>query len=718
MSFALVLGFMATRLMFLPDGPWEQDEAIFASAVVDYDLVHHRPHPPGFPGWIGLGRLLAPLTGDPLLALQLVSSAASVILFVVLAAMLASLVSAPLALAVALATSFLPGVWFHAPRAFSTTPALASMTLALWCWWPKKPRLPRLALGWVLLGLGLLIRPHLLPIAGLLGICGLHRRRYEPATAVALAYVGLAVVLIGFVPVIADTGGVEKTLDLTLAHLRKAAGHGFPTTFSEFGVVRAFGGVAAAAAWIGAGIAGLLYLQRRARYQLWALALVLVTLVLIAGVHPPSHPRYAVPLMFVTAPGVALLLQRLINIRPGTRWMVWGIPALVCVLGLTSAILTAPAMLALRVEAITPVQALRELAKKPDHRVVVTTAGVTPYARLSHLTGALRSPVYSYKSIVRDHKPQYIPGDRTVSLLALRPQGLPGATTRHSKVTGYPLAAWPLSQQRYQVVHRIDNPVFLGDGVYTPEINGRAEPYSWLAKSSRLIIPGVGETVELVLEVDKRRAPLVFKASIAKEIRLRQRLDAGHHRISIPSDNCSSPCIINIQFDKALKAPNEGRRLSARLYGAWVTGPGRVAYAQRWNPGQPLLTMARGVVIERGVHGPETFTAQNQPGSWLDDHAKVNFPAVPGTLHLTLAVPPPRDQTVTLETSGHRQTIDATGEPTSFSIEVDAPDGQDFLRVTSHALIPADSDPKSRDYRRLGALLFDVLLEPASEESM
>ncbi|MGB1276323.1 MAG: hypothetical protein ACPG77_11300, partial [Nannocystaceae bacterium] len=183
-SFALVFGVMATRVLFLPDGPWEQDEAIFASAVVDYDLVHHRPHPPGFPGWIGLGRLLAPLTGDPLLALQLLSSAASVLLFVVLAAMLGSLVSGPLALAVALATSFLPGVWFHAPRAFSTTPAVASLALALWCWWPKKPQLPRLALGWVLLGLGLLIRPQLMPVAAVLGICGLYRRRYEPATAV------------------------------------------------------------------------------------------------------------------------------------------------------------------------------------------------------------------------------------------------------------------------------------------------------------------------------------------------------------------------------------------------------------------------------------------------------------------------------------------------------------------------------------------------------
>ena len=54
---------------------------LFAAGVLDFDVTRHRPHPPGFPGWIAIGKLLLPLAGDPVLALQIASSLASAVLF-------------------------------------------------------------------------------------------------------------------------------------------------------------------------------------------------------------------------------------------------------------------------------------------------------------------------------------------------------------------------------------------------------------------------------------------------------------------------------------------------------------------------------------------------------------------------------------------------------------------------------------------------------------
>ena len=45
-----------SRFALLANGPWEQDEAIFARAVVHFEPGLHFPHPPFFPGWIGLGK--------------------------------------------------------------------------------------------------------------------------------------------------------------------------------------------------------------------------------------------------------------------------------------------------------------------------------------------------------------------------------------------------------------------------------------------------------------------------------------------------------------------------------------------------------------------------------------------------------------------------------------------------------------------------------------
>ena len=46
----------ATRVFARSRSMWEWDEALFALAIRDYDVTLHRPHPPGFPLFIGAAK--------------------------------------------------------------------------------------------------------------------------------------------------------------------------------------------------------------------------------------------------------------------------------------------------------------------------------------------------------------------------------------------------------------------------------------------------------------------------------------------------------------------------------------------------------------------------------------------------------------------------------------------------------------------------------------
>ena len=54
------------RLPFTMDRMWDHDSVQFALGVERYDLLAHHPHPPGYPLWIGILKVLAALGIDPL----------------------------------------------------------------------------------------------------------------------------------------------------------------------------------------------------------------------------------------------------------------------------------------------------------------------------------------------------------------------------------------------------------------------------------------------------------------------------------------------------------------------------------------------------------------------------------------------------------------------------------------------------------------------------
>lgn len=65
-AFAAAVVAVLVRLPFTLERMWDHDSVQFALGVEKYDLAAHQPHPPGYPLWIGLLKLLAALGIDPL----------------------------------------------------------------------------------------------------------------------------------------------------------------------------------------------------------------------------------------------------------------------------------------------------------------------------------------------------------------------------------------------------------------------------------------------------------------------------------------------------------------------------------------------------------------------------------------------------------------------------------------------------------------------------
>ncbi|HXI13287.1 MAG TPA: hypothetical protein VNM92_11700 [Thermoanaerobaculia bacterium] len=106
---------------------WEWDEVLLCLGMREFDVSAHHPHPPGFPVFIALGKLLRPLVESDFRALQTVNLFAAVLLAPALFHLTRELGfrfrTAIIATAVA---AFLPNVWFYGGTAFSDISSLAA----------------------------------------------------------------------------------------------------------------------------------------------------------------------------------------------------------------------------------------------------------------------------------------------------------------------------------------------------------------------------------------------------------------------------------------------------------------------------------------------------------------------------------------------------------------------------------------------------------------
>lgn len=386
----LLIGLLAvSRLAAFPASIWEQDEAIFSAAVVDLDPTDNRPHPPWFPLWIAMGKLVH-LTGvDPSRALQLVSLAFAIWIVIPLTGLWSRMLPRPLAPAAAVLFAVAPGPWLFSGRAFCGTAATALLVASLALWIANDGRGRRVAAGSLMAGLAVLVRPQLLlPAAGAAVVLarrvrsGQRRWLVLPAAAVTT---GAAIVLV------VVGGGIGPMATAFAAH----AGYhlsrlpGVDLDLPAWGCVRSLGHPAVALVWLALTAAGVVRLVRLGRFRDASPILIGAVLPLLVEIHllsNPHHARYAVPVLALTSGFVVLGLATV------ARRRTW--PAVLVIAAVATAAV-APQLARYR-SAVSPPLAALEAASAEAGRfngVVIADRTLHAFVELRRLTRPPGPPV-------------------------------------------------------------------------------------------------------------------------------------------------------------------------------------------------------------------------------------------------------------------------------------------------------------------------------------
>lgn len=195
--------------LYRPLTPFEWDEVLFLRALERYDVGTHSPHPPGYPLYVAVGKLLDLALGDPLNALQLVSvlsAGAAVALLWILARRLRLSVAQATAAATVLALT--PAFAFNANVGLSDVPSVAATLLAALLLFDSIADRRRLVAAAAATAAAVGIRPQLVIALLPLGVAALAAtiRRRDYRQLAAAVGVGVAVSAAVWGPAIALTG--------------------------------------------------------------------------------------------------------------------------------------------------------------------------------------------------------------------------------------------------------------------------------------------------------------------------------------------------------------------------------------------------------------------------------------------------------------------------------------------------------------------------------
>lgn len=673
-----------SRLLLVPGIPWEQDEALFAAAAYDTDLGQHRPHPPGFPLWIAAAKAGSWAVGDPVLALQLLSALSSTMLVLLLVLLWRPVLGEGSAMAGAALFAALPGVWFHAPRAFSTTPATALAAAAALVWMRKG--IPALLGGSILTAAALLVRPVLAPPLALMLLLALWLRREPWRGVLAAAALSGAVVAAGFAPLVADTGGVSEFLAVCREHVQGHAGalHLAPWSFSGLGVVRACGGGLPFAALAVLAVAGVAQsrLGRRERAAWAVLAVATAGWILLA--HNRTYPRYTLPVLAMLAVPAAHGVRRGLGGRAGTV-AAW---AAVAVAAWTAW----PPVLAQATGRFPPLAALEAAASRGAEAVLVDP-GVSPFGDLLNLSRQGPGRTVS-RPLVAEGR---IPFERLSPTLASvwaapgpRPWVQP--PLRGPEVFRSPPALAHLAQGRYLTAW-----LGLGGGVVLGS-EGLPCTGEGTAAAGRLRLlaappPHRGFLGLVVDTQDETRTSLAWNGRTIA----RRTLPAGRHAFALRPPRTPGGHLAEVLLT------GDG---PLRLHRLWVED-GRDGAGDLTVPARELVSGLDGLVWSSGLYDVERFE-DGREGRWSGASALLSLPLA-ATVELELAAPRPGGATVDLSVPPGPSLHIHVG-PRWRTVTLRVP--RDHRRVLSvsvpETFTPAKETPSSGDTRELGVVVGTV----------
>jgi hypothetical protein len=288
------------------------------------------------------------------------------------------------------------------------------------------------------------------------------------------------------------------------------------------------------------------------------------------------------------------------------------------------------------------------------------------------------------------------------------PPLLPGLTVEHHVFDDMPAAARPFSQDRFDVVEIVRNPIWLGEGVHRVELGERDEPFAWLSELARLHVPGHAETLVLHVQIDAGQVPQRVIARVAGATRLDVRFhDPGLHRVAIELAGCAEHCVVELELPLAKPPPDDSRRLSMRLRAAWVEGEGFASGRRTFSPGLPGSLLAGDVSLE-GFHAPDRFMGGRRPGAWTKGRARLSYPGRPGWLRLSVARPAHLRGPVHVSSGADSVAVEPRALPTDVWLRVAAPDGTIRVDIQAPAFVPRERTRESSDGRELALIVLEA----------
>jgi len=526
------LGVAITRWPALSRTLWDWDEALFALAIRDYDVRFYHPHPPGFPLFIGLAKLI-PL--DDFHALQAISFVASLFVFPA-AYFLARELRAPhfVAMAAGLLLAFMPNVWFYGGTSLSDVP---SMVLSLVATTLLLRHAPSSGLA---LGIAAGFRPQSL----LMALVPLIRARGRAAIAAAL--IAGIVIVASYGAAAMASGGWAAYRDTLTGHaryIREVDSFLSPIRPSLFRVADDFFLRPYRAPAINAAVTLLVLaaLWRRTRHTFLALA-IFGPFCLFAWLYLDFHSvsRFSIAYM----PLFALLAADGLEVaRRARTFVLAGVLALMIVW-------TWPALRVVHRTPSPPVAASEYIRAKlpPSTSIVYVDERLGPHAELL-LHGYTRPPANPFPIATMHERARVV----------LWSEG-PGAILFRRDATR--LGA--IARKRYFETSITPLPrIVFAEGWYGEEGPPLA-PWRWMGARSRAILPA-GARLSLRLAVPERAI-----ISVQVDGRLLERIDAQRGTLERTWETGPVRELV-IETSRVVRAPNDTRELGLRLDALAVT---------------------------------------------------------------------------------------------------------------------------------------------------
>jgi len=702
-SVAALLAVLLSRLLLLPSGPWEQDEALMACGVVDFDPARHMPLPPGFPLWVFIGKVVRKLVvHDPLQALQVASALFSLAGLWALVGLWDSQAGRRLGLAGAGLAAFLPGVWFHAARGFSETPsaALALVGFAAWHRGGRAGFVP----GVVALTCAALVRPPLAPflvVAVLLASWGVRR---DPLRLAAGAAAAAAVVAVVMVPAALVAGGWDALLEVTRIH---AAEH-LATLGTEswapasVGLVRGLGTPPIAGLFLALAAVGWCSWRRDLGSRWWPATIGGLALVTVLEfMDNRNYPRYWVLVWLLLATPALAGAARLGRSRRAAV-------AAAVVGTLASLAWTLPALRTMHRSRLPVVAALDVVAGEPGG-VLIFEDQLFSFRNLARMTGAL--PAASLRLGEVAHA-GFVAGSPMWLLAEGTGEDLASPTSRVVELSCNEPHLVRLSQERFLQARLVRNPVLVTKGGFPVELAGTRR-FAWCGARSVLLAPPVSGpgTLALAVEAHPQLIGARVEARVTGQRTWSGRLEAAAGVIPIPVPVQGSPqhwVRVALDVSRQASSPGDPRALALRILGADLEAPPHVPAVLSFFPERQSLLAA--FAEGEGTYPPEIMGNPPRPAAWTGAHASFRFPAGSGLVGVEMLAPraAPAEVELRLGTSTARVTVGPELTRVALPVPPDlAAVGWVELELSSSTAVPG-----GHDTRALGVAVSRVWYSP------